>query len=282
MDEPKKAITNNGNEDFYTSLSSLKQGEKMDLVLNPIILFIAVSAVIVLLIIVLVVIDYQLKKKKALERESIEYRYNKRFAALKQAKMDSVERVGSADKLARDFLAERFAVTTKSDYSQLSDFFLSKGKMHILPFCQTMTEILYSGEPVTPTNAHLIMISLESMLRREGVLSAIIESEDKKETNLVTKAAASIQKKVEDWKAKNAIKRAARQVADRQEESKQADKEQLQVMDPVFPVPKKVVVVPKDALKKASADRPEYKYIGSVDILDRIKSRIKNKESSKI
>jgi hypothetical protein len=253
----------------------------MALILDPIILFITVSAVIVLLIIVLVVADYQLKKRRALERESIEYRYSKRFTALKQAKLDTFEKIGSADKLARDFLIERFGISVKADYSQLVDFFISRGKTHILPFCQTMIEVLYSGEPLTASSARLVMISLESMLRREGMLSSIKEAEENKEKNMIAKAADYIQGKIEAWKIDKVKKQTASQaeVKEKQRVLAQEQKELQRTGEPMLPIPKKLVIVPKDAAKSNFTDKPEYRYVESIDMLDRIKGRIKSRKT---
>ncbi len=252
--------------------------------INTTFIFAILSGIVILLFAILYVIDYQLKKKKAMQESSPEYKYSLRFDEIKRTKAEPAQIIDSADKLARDFMEEKFEIDPKMDYSQLAESFREKGKPYIVSFCQTMLELLYSGEKPSNVEARSIMNSVEMMLRQEGYLISIKHNEKVKDENFIDSLARYISKwissreKYEETNPEENIEKSTVQNSNEVSDDKnKQDVQSTSIRNSDSPgiIKKREIVVERKGKKSANKEREEYKYIESLDSLDRIKHRIK-------
>jgi hypothetical protein len=269
----------------------------MDLTFSPTIIFIIISGIIVLLIAILATIDHQLRKGKALQKQSIEYRYTKRFIDLKKLRLESGALVNGVDRLARDFMQERFGIDGKMDYSQLMETLKVKGKPYAISFCQKMLEVLYSGERASSNEAHSVLTGLELMLKQEGVLTVVNENDEfenealaaAKGDNFITQFVRNMSAKIDIWNTARKNRVAAKEnTPDKREEKKVETANLGDTKDEskfaFAPIPKKEYIVPTVKPEKYSeqpqVEKKYYENIASVDVLDRIKNKVKNRKDS--
>ncbi len=82
------------------------------------------------------------------------------------------------DLVARDFLVKKYHVKKASEYDEMSEFFLKKGRPEIATFCHTMVEALYAQE--SPQKEEVVKII-------EELKNVIGKVQEKEPTPLVPK-----------------------------------------------------------------------------------------------
>jgi len=160
--------------------------------------------------------------------------------------------------------------------------FKDKGKPYVISFCQTMLELLYSGERPGLSEARTVLNSLEMMLRQEGVLILVKKIEEPVEkTNFLGDWAKIIQKSLSENKNKK-DKEETKEVSQGTNSSIKKEDPNLDISNyNPAPIPKREIIPDKKERNVKEKERKEYKYIESVDSLDRIKHRVRKHEEEK-
>lgn len=255
---------------------------------EPSALFVILTGAILVLIGVVVVLEKVVTKKKELTVTSPAYLLTKELKDLKRENLEPSEMLGRIDAFAKKAIGQSAA--GHMDYSQLAE--ANKEKHHVVEFCSQMTESLYAGEKVTAMQVKNLLNALEDMLKGEGKLILITPREEILEgkqssfflDRLVENAAQKVNARLQEMKRSKEEKEAAKQKAAAEAEAmKKAQEEQAAASEPKEePMPefkKQVFVNKKPSKKDSKQDRKEYKYIESVDVLDRIQNKLKQKKA---
>ena len=247
--------------------------------INTTLLFVIGLGIILVIIAILYTVDYQLRKKRVLQESTLEYRFSLRLDELKKERIDPKEFIEKAEKLGRDFIEERFKVNSKIDFSQLMETFKGMGKPYAAAFCQTMLELLYSGEKPGLTEARSVLNSLEMMLRQEGILIVVKRKEEPiEQTNIIEEWAKKIQKRLSE--RRDVEKGTNNELIKKDKESNSIQVKEVD-NNSLTPIKKREIIPDKEG-KRGKKERKEYKYIESLDSLDRIKSRVQRHQEEKI
>lgn len=251
--------------------------------LTPSIIFVALTVTILVLIGIVVILENALKKRKEITVKDPAYEFTEELRALKKANLDPQEMMSRIDSLAKKAITGQ-NTAGHLDYSQISE--LNKEKHHIVQFCSEMTESLYAGEKVTASQAKSLMNALEDLLKGEGKLILITPKKEileGKSTFFLDKIIENLAKKVNVMLQtyKNRKEKIKEEKVKIETPSISDKTEEIKEETPEF---KKEIIIKKERKKNKSdsGNKKEYKYIESVDVLDRIQNKLKERKAVKI
>lgn len=189
------------------------------------------------------------------------------------------------DSLAKKVLSQNVSSNGQLDYSQLAQ--MNKQKLSLVNFCDTMAELLYSGEKITAQESKALLMNLENVMRDEGKLVLIEHrhEEIEKERFFFDKWIENVAKKI-SGKINFIPKKEETEEQNNEEEPEEVEKkEEKEVeVDPRKELEKistKIVPVKSKKIEKKK-EKEEYRYIESLDVLDRIENKLKARQASKI
>ncbi|HVY01805.1 MAG TPA: hypothetical protein VHA12_03515 [Candidatus Nanoarchaeia archaeon] len=253
----------------------------MNMALNPGTIFVALTLTILVLIGIVVILEKTLKKRKEIAIKDPAYEFTEQLREIKKANLEPQEMISRIGDLAKKAITGQ-STAGHLDYSQIAE--INKEKHHIVQFCLEMTQTLYAGERVTPSQAKSLLNALEDLLKGEGKLilitpkKEIIEGEstfflDKIIENLAKKVNSKLQEYKQDKQDKQNKK-----IEQKKEEATPVVEETKEI-EPEF---KKEVLIRKNKTSKKThpKDKHEYKYIESVDVLDRIQNKLKERKTA--
>ncbi len=243
--------------------------------ITPSVIFISLTGIILFLIIIVAIMERFVSKRKQDALESPAYAYTADLKELKRASLEPQELLNRIDLLARKTFGSEL-VGGHLDYSQIAES--HKDKPHVTQFCTAMTESLYTGEKITPIQIKSLLHALEDMLKGEGKIILIQPKTEILEAKtgffldkLVEDAALKINAKLKEVKEKKEIEQKEKDKVQKTEEKIEKKKD-----DPVF---KKERLIIKAKMDKKDEDRKEYNFIESIDVLDRIESKLSAKKN---
>ncbi len=273
--------------------------------LDPKVLFFAIAVLGISIIILLKKIESSLSTRiiEGKNEKKQEDYFKIQIIKLKKSNSAPEAELKNINNLARNFLIKTFNKGRTSSYYDLSEFFRKKGKQNIENFCQKMVEIYYSGEKIDKSKLKELIIVLEKIIETESVHEPKTEEikpsfKDKimekiKQINKIEKKSEQQIKKMVDLPSLDLEEEKETGQEDDLIEKEEMKKEMNEktVIEPRMIEKKVEVATPKLEFKKEKIkfekikikknEPKEYKYIESIDMLDRIKQRMKNNSFAK-
>jgi hypothetical protein len=215
----------------------------------------------------------------------------KGLESLKKRNRPPHETLEYIDSFARMFMREKFEFSDETGYGDMNEFFAKKEKPQLALFCQKMIEARYSGKALTKDELseiimlfENILIDYEKSLRHE--MSEAIRKIYIQKTNIpfvrsIAKAYFALKKIIAQKLAKKKAEESKKQEESKKEAPAQIAAPEKPIKrekqakpakpaEPVF-IPEKITIKKYKAPKMPLASE----YVGYIDILDRIDSKIK-------
>jgi len=190
------------------------------------------------------------------------------------------------DLLFRDFIVKKFHLAKGNEYAEMIDYFLQKNKLDLASFCHIMVEALYSGEKIDGQKIKILIQDLQTIIlkeqsqasgkfpKKEKIKDLFLES-----FNLLKKKESSESKiRYLGKKTKHVIDDALHEDQDFQTPIEQVGKSNplgSQLNSPLYKL--NPALMPSYALNLEN-EPAEYKFIQSIDDLDRIKEKIRDRK----
>lgn len=265
------------------SFSSFKRGEYH--LINPSTLFMLLTGAIILLIVIVAVLERTLNRKREETVQTQEYAITQELNELKRLRLDPKDMLSKIDALAKKTLWTNQGLENAPDYSQLAE--ISSTKPHIASFCSEMAKNLYAGQSITQNDVRSLIKSLEETLKEEGKIILVEQKHEKiaEEKFFMDKWIEGISLKLSS--KINSVKSNEEDVKfdENKKENIEEARNDIREINPSEELKKlKVKIVPEKSSKskaKRNKERNEYRYIESLDVLDRIKSRISTRNVQK-
>lgn len=213
-------------------------------------------------------------------------KYSDQVSRLRNLKENPETSLEILDALAQDFFRKRFHIKKNFEYSELVDFFREKNNLPASDFCRHMMESLYSGEEITQEKINDLLTDLEVIMDKDdptrateayhkSKLGSIIDSlnifENEKERQAKDVYVGAKTKKI----IKSRILENKKVLAPQKKKVEIAKEEsniKKESMNSAL-----TFIQPSDS--KIEEEPEEDKNIGSIDDLDRIKSKIQQRKS---
>ncbi len=144
----------------------------LNVILSPWTLFFVALIVIIVMIIFLTLLERKLRKRVSLKREE-QLIFQKKLSSLKEQGRNPRDLLVSVDALARDFFSQHYKVDRNAKYSELAKEFRKKGNIAASQFCEKIQETLYAGDSPTSERMSFLVSNLEFLINEQSKVSKL-------------------------------------------------------------------------------------------------------------
>lgn len=261
--------------------------EAMEIIgsISPIQIFIATSILVLASIIILKKAEKAIKNNQIIQENKVDLSYYEKLQEIKDSKKDAETIIVEVDNLAREFFEREYQIPTQLDNSERTLLLKNNNKLIEASFCQKILTLLYSGSKVQEKDSKEIISTLESIINKIERKTQKIEGETKS-TQLKISNPLSFKEAKKELKQNNNSKLEvpipthihipkSEQKEKKLEEIKKIEK--VQEIKPIkntkpIEIKQEKIIIKKTPIKK---EKKTYSQIESIDMLDRIQSKIK-------
>lgn len=120
----------------------------------------------IFLVISLSLIERKLSKKLEVEKDKVRV-FQEKISALKKANEKPEQLFFLLDELAKDFFRETYNLDMSLPYYERINLFSKTGNVYAKKFCEIMEEAMYSGEAMSQSKIQFLLKSFENYVEEE-------------------------------------------------------------------------------------------------------------------
>jgi len=152
----------------------------VSLLLNPWVIFFGALIVVTVAIVALTVVERRMNRKLSIRKAEDESFFQRQARYLNRMKNNPQQFILSLDRVAREFLKEKYQIDKSKKYSDLIEIFRKSGNRKAMQFCEEMQESIYGGVDLTAEKLDTMLVIFEALLtaqlNRERKEREIIEN----------------------------------------------------------------------------------------------------------
>jgi len=147
-------------------------------------LFLAII-LLTLAIILLYFLEKKINKRVEQIKNDRNVFYKKEIKKLIEIKLVKERMLEHINNLAREFFREAFDIPSSMEYSEMIEKFKNMGKREAISFCNLLSEVEYSGEPIDKNKIRALLRLLEKIIEKNKIISQEEKEEKKQATPII-------------------------------------------------------------------------------------------------